>query len=287
MYIKTIANDIYEICYDVEKNIVGHSEIDATLWAKANSIRHSHTIHMILEYIKNNNKKELKILNASGLSCGHQDFSIVNFLRKNIQPKIEWKAYENPNSKYLSIDLFKKYLKGLGITIELSDFSKTANLYGEKDGIYDIVIFTEIAEHLDHSTLLNLLISIRKKMREDAILIITTPNLLSLPNRIKFFLGHIDSFYWGHGTQNLEKGLYGHIVNYDINRLIKLLNDIGYHTDKAYTFTFGYSPTTEKNLIKHLILKIIDFIALFFKNSRCSIFIAASKTHPQKIPFQT
>ncbi len=177
-------------------------------------------------------------------------------------------------------------MKDLEIKLELSDFSKITNLYAEKDEIYDIVIFTEIAEHLDHSTLLNLLISIRKKMQKDGILIITTPNLISLQNRINFLLGNASNFYWGDGTQNLEKGLYGHIVNYDINRLIKLLNDIGYHTDKAYTFTFGNSPTTEKNLIKRLILKIIDFIALFFKNSRCSIFIAASKTDPKKISFQ-
>lgn len=283
--LKFITNSIYKICFEVERYITGHSEIDAALWAKANSIRHAHTIKAILDYAHKNNKKNLKILNASGLACGHQDFSIVSFLRKNMKIDIEWAAFESPNSRFLSIDLFKKYLKDLEIKLELADLSKTTELYGKEEETYNVVIFTEIAEHLDHSTLLNAFIAIRRKMTKDGILIVTTPNLVSLANRIRFLFGRGDSPYWGDGTQNLEKGLYGHIVNYDINRLKRLMHDLGYNIDSAYTFTYGYGPS-EKFLTKRLMHRVIDFISVFFKNSRTTLFVVATKSHPKKIPFQ-
>ncbi|MCK4454168.1 hypothetical protein KAU51_02380 [Candidatus Parcubacteria bacterium] len=276
--LKSIANSIYETCFNVDRHITGYSEIDATLWARANAVRHAHTIRAILNYAYQNNKKTVKILNASGLGCGHQDFSIVSFLRNNTNIKPDWVAFDSPNSGFLTRDLFRKYIKDLKIKLEFSDFSKTDRPYGEGEDLYDIVIFTEIAEHLDHSTLLNLFAEIRNKIKKDGILIITTPNLVDVKNRIRILFGNGDGPYWGDTPQTTKnrKGFYGHIVNYDINRLKRLMHDIGYKINNAYTFTYGYGPS-EKFLTKRLMYRIIDFLSFFLKNSRKTLLIIATK----------
>ncbi len=73
--ITDIAKSIYKTCYDVDRNITGLSDSDAKLWASSNSRRHAHTIIKLLDFIDlHRHKRQIRILNASGLSCGHQDF---------------------------------------------------------------------------------------------------------------------------------------------------------------------------------------------------------------------
>lgn len=277
--LKSIANSIYEICFDTDRHIAGHSEINSALWAKANSIRHAHTIRAILDYVDENNKKNIKILNASGMGCGHQDFSIVSFLRKNTRINIEWVAFDSPNSWFVTTNLFKKYLKDLRIKLEFSDFSKTLKPYGEGEEIYDIVIFTEIAQQIDHSTLLTSLIDIRKKMKKDGILIIETPNLVELKNRIRILFGNGDGPYWSDTPKTTKdrNGFYGHIVSYDMNRFRRLLHDLGYKIDNSYTFAYGHGPS-DRFFAKRLVNSVLDFIAVFIKNSQSTLFIVATKT---------
>ncbi len=80
--INNIARHLYPICYDVDKCITGLSEEDAQIWARANSVRHAHTVRAILSQIEGTMDGPIRILNASGLSCGHQDFSICDYLKK-------------------------------------------------------------------------------------------------------------------------------------------------------------------------------------------------------------
>ena len=162
-----IARSIRKICFDVDNNITGLSKSDAVLWARTNSRRHAHTIKVILDYADKHNKKYLKILNASGLRCGHQDFSIANFLHKNTSINIEWTVFESPNSNFLNNNFFKKYIEELQIKLKITDFSKLTELSDTTEEAYDVIIFTEIAEHLDHSTLLKALIAIRRKMKDE------------------------------------------------------------------------------------------------------------------------
>jgi hypothetical protein len=283
--LKTIADKIYEICYDVDKNIGGISEIEARLWAKSNSVRHSHTIRTILEFIEKNKNVKFKILNASGISTGNQDFAIVNYLRNNRKLNFEWVVYESPKCKFIQKDKFNEYLKDLKIQMELSDFSTTDvnELFGTLDEEYEVVIFTEIIEHLDHSTVLNTLRAIRQKMKSNAVLIITTPNLVSLPNRIRLLFGKGSLNYFGDGTLNLEEGIYGHINYYDITRLTSLLNDVGFNISNSYSFTYGHGPG-EQYLSKKFLFRLNDIATSFFKYAKTTIFIEAVKSDPVKIP---
>jgi len=281
--IKNIAQELFSTCYLVEKEIVGHSDEVSKRWAKANSIRHAYTILAIDNYLKNTHKDALKIsnielLNASGLACGHQDFSICEYFLKRYS--IEWTVFESPRSPYLDKKKFKELVEKFSIKIELSDFSSTDNPYGM--GQYNIILFTEIIEHLDHSTLLNSLKSIRNRLKDKGILILTTPNLARLENRIKLLFGNGDLGYWGDGCENLKKGLWGHIAYYDAHRLDRILRDTGFCCVQYYSFNHR-GP--ELNLFLKIIKKIIDFTSLFVKNSKQNIF-TAKKSDIKKIPFQ-
>ncbi len=280
--LKSIANRIYEVCFDADRNIAGYSENDSAIWARANSMRHAHTIRAVLDYAKKTNKKNLKILNASGPGCGHQDFSIVSFFRNNTKIEIEWVAFESPNSWFHTTSAFKKYQKDLGIQLELSDFSKTATPYGEGEEIYDIVLFTEIAQQIDHSTLLTALKEIQKKIREDGILIVTTANLVELKNRIRILLGDGDGPYWSDTPKTTKHrgGMYGHIVSYDMNRLKRLMRDMGFSITGAYTFSYGHGPG-ERVFVRRLVNGILDCITIFIRNSRTTLFIVATKIRTQ------
>jgi hypothetical protein len=282
---KAVSKYIEQICFDVEKRITGHSVVDSNIWAKANSVRHAHTIIEIVNYAKKNNNNRLKILNASGLSCGHQDFSIATFLREQTDINFEWIAFESPYSEYLNNSVFKNYISELKLKLILSDFKESSEPYHEDNNIYDVILFTEIAEHLDHSVLLRSLLAIKKKIKDYGILIITTPHLVSLVIRIRILFGDGDRPYYGDGKRNYEKGLYGHIVNYDLKRMQRLLQDIGFKLKKAQTFTYGNGPI--ENKYRLIMTKLIKVLSLLGKKLGTTLFIVAEKSDDMKrIPFQ-
>lgn len=285
MSIRKIAKEIYYICCQVDHKIVGLSLIDSKCWAKENSYRHALAIDQILKYANSNNKDILKILNASGIACGHQDFSTVSYLRKYLSQPFTWAVYDSPNNPYLNKELFESSIKKLNINLRLSDLTKETSIYGPEDEKYDIILFTEIAEHLDHSIFLNTLTALRKKLNDDGILLFTTPNLLSLINRIRLVLGSTKGLYCGQGHLSKEKGLYGHIVLYDILRLKVLLADSGIQIINYFTFTDGYGPV-EKNIFKHTILKIAKLLSSFIKDTKERIFIIAKRGDYEKIPIK-
>jgi SAM-dependent methyltransferase len=274
--IKTIAGKIYDTCLDVDLNIVGWSEFQAVKYAAANSIRHAHTIKAIIDYSVTNDKKQLKILNASGLSCGHGDFSIVKYIREQMRIDLDWTVFESPANKFLNVEAFRAWIDKLSIKLELSDFSSSSQLYGNEICEYDIVVFTEIAEHLDYSAFLNALICIRERLKNDGVLILTTPNMLEWRNRVKFMLGRAD-FYGGDTKKDMKSGIFGHTILYDIKRLKRILEDIGFEIKKHYTFNH-WAASAKRTPVKYFITQLIDFTLVPFRNSKFTIFITAGKT---------
>jgi SAM-dependent methyltransferase len=279
--LKEIASHIRDICYDVDLNITGLPESEASAWSEDNSIRHAHTIMAIMTYSQDANKKKLKILNASGMACGHQDFSIISYLIKNTDIKPDWVAFDSPLNEHLKKERFNKYKKDLKVDLKLMDFTLAGadGLFGEESGVYDIVLFTEIAEHLDHTVFLNSLEAIHRVMSEDGILILTTPNLVSLPNRFRILFGNGDGLYNGDGVEDKNNRIYGHITLYDTRRLKRLLAGAGFETARSYTFTFGHGPDG-----KTVTTKLNDIVSVLFKNSRTNIFIIGHKSKTDRKP---
>ena len=277
-----IQNEIFPICYEVEFKIVKNDEKTSTFWAMSNSYRHSILIENILK--KCNGQNRIKILNASGIACGHQDFSIMHYLRKrNID--IDYYVIDSPNNDFISNETFKNYIKELHINLVLIDFNHDFIISDLIGSNFDIVIFTEIAEHLDYSTFLRTLKKLYNGLEMEGLLLITTPNFLSLRYRFKMLKGSTNSLFWGDGTENLSRGLYGHITYYDTQRLKRILNDIGFTIIDSFTFDYGYRKNFIQKVIQFIKKTIIQKIVI---NSNSTIFIKAAKCSNQenKIPYR-
>jgi hypothetical protein len=274
--LNSIAEELYPICLKVEREIVGQKDnAVAVAWAKANASRHARSIVEIQKIIEANNLHSLSILNASGLACGHQDFAICAYFKKRMPTT--WVVYESPASPYLPNQTLHSMLKEYGITLELSDFTDTENLYGT--GTYDAILFTEIAEHLEHSVLLRALHSMRERLAEHGQLLLTTPNFASLGNRIGLLRGNGDLAYWGDGQSNMKQGLWGHIVYYDIRRMRRLLADSGLVTVSAYTFWYKLADTS-------FLGRCIYALSRLMRNGQQTMLIMAKRGAAVLIPDQ-
>jgi hypothetical protein len=248
--INEISHELYDICYEVENKIVGQKDLKiCDWWGKKNAFRHALTIQSIIDFVISDKKQNVRIFNMSGLSCGHQDFCICYYLRRQ---GIDFKYYalEHPNSPYLSNPEFLKKVSDFDINIIhgiLGDIDN--NTIKTNYESPDIILFTEIVEHLDHSTFLHSLQILAEVLSDDGYVILTTPNLDSFDNRIKHLLGkEID--YWGDGIDNLKKGLFGHIAYYNIPRLRRLLADVGFEVYKSSTVNYSHFDPSIKGVSK-------------------------------------
>ena len=86
---------------------------------------------------------------------------------------------------------------------------------------YDLVIFTEVLEHLlqdDEIVLLN----IKKLIRTKGFLLISVPNALTFSNRVNVIIGK--NIYWS--KKDIIKGVYGgygHIREYSVSEIKELV----------------------------------------------------------------
>jgi len=246
-----ISSALVENCRLVESQIVGQS--DAAIcdwWAHKNAFRHAYTAQSLMRSARARAGRPLRILNLSGLSCGHQDFSICTYLREQ-GVSFEWRAVEHPSSPHLGQTLFMELVQKCGIQILLLDSGQVqANVMRELAGDADVVVFTEIAEHLEHRQMLKSLNLVASLLKPDGNLILTTPNFDQLGFRLRHLIGR-ELDYWGDGHANMEAGIFGHITYYGVPRLRRLLADCGLAVHSTHTVDFPY-PHPEASAVARL-----------------------------------
>ncbi|MHA1755665.1 MAG: class I SAM-dependent methyltransferase, partial [Promethearchaeota archaeon] len=84
-------------------------------------------------------------------------------------------------------DKWTRRAMDLGIDINIFDIESDDFLDIERK--FDIILFLEIFEHLNYYKLPKIMFNLRKLMHGDSILILTTPNLASIENRLLLLLG--------------------------------------------------------------------------------------------------
>lgn len=232
-----IFDIIYPICREVESNVVGQKDASACdWWGVKNALRHSVTIEYLRRFATEVDGP-LRIFNLSGLSCGHQDFSIAHYFKRKQVP-IEYFALEHPGSPYRDNMLFTRLVEKYSVSVYYANLADVdVEEIHQWCGLPHVVLFTEIAEHLPHDLFLRCLKLIEQLLNNEAYVFISTPNGDRFRNRVNSLLGR-ENDYWGDGQGNLEKGLFGHIVYYNVSRLRRLLADAGLSLIEARTFDF-------------------------------------------------
>ncbi len=109
---------------------------------------------------------------------------------------------------------------------EMNISLKTCNLNEEgwpfQDGYFDVVIFTEVLEHIFNRPT-DVLNEVRRVMRQQGLLILSVPNFASLQNRIKLLFGvtplpNLDDVIRKQATYG-----HDHIHEYTMDEIVRLL----------------------------------------------------------------
>ncbi len=130
----------------------------------------------------------------------------------------------NRNEVY-GIDVAKEsvdFCKKLGIKAKVHNVEEGKMPY--KDDFFDVVVFSEVVEHLfntDHA-----IREIYRVLKKGGYLIITTPNIAALNRRLKLFLGLNPGIDLGIESSGDERAI-GHIRYFTFDSLKKLLRRNG------------------------------------------------------------
>jgi hypothetical protein len=135
--------------------------------------------------------------------------------------------------------------------------------------------------------LLHALTALHKILREDGVLLLTTPNMVSLPNRLRVLRGNGDGPYFGDGQANREVGLYGHIALYDARRMGRLLRDAGFRVLGTRTFNSYFLKSFRVAPMKWFAGKALDLLTRMIPNGGGTLLVVAGKGDRRPVPFAT
>lgn len=146
-----------------------------------------------------------------------------------------------------------------GIIAKVADIQKKIPF---KNNFFDGIILGEIIEHIYDTD--KFLQEVRRKLKKDGYIILTTPNLATLGRRLLLFFGknpHIEYYF--------REDSAGHIRYFVKDTLFKLLSDNGFKIEKYLSDEVNFNA---KGTIKS------KFIAKVFPTFGRTIIIKARKT---------
>ena len=208
-----------------------------------------------------------KLLNIGGLWIGQQDLCL-----RTVNKDIKWYVNEHPDLKcYYNNTYLKSEFKKLDINIIFNDLgSKKTNI---PLNYFNIILFTEIIEHLPINTLAKAIEHICSAIKRNGFLIISTPNLVSCEYRLLFLLGR-DDMYWGKTKQGIDNGFFGHINYWHYKTLEKLINDYSFNTVAIYGFN---KHVHSKEISDRTLSMISDILSCINSNFSNTIFYVFQK----------
>ncbi|MFC1897614.1 class I SAM-dependent methyltransferase [Chloroflexota bacterium] len=163
-------------------------------------------------------------------------------------------------------------VKGLDITSGAVTFCKEKGIEvikcdveeEEVPGVYDVVIFSAILEHLINP--LSVLEKLKKNLRDDGHIVILVPNYSHILARIQYLLGrNITTF--GNTQEDIKYGIqpYGHVRFFNKSTLSHILLKTGYKPiEWSYDKPKSFSANSQFCLPRRMISKV--FLELYRLN---------------------
>ncbi len=158
--------------------------------------------------------------------------------------RLAWSIVDHPLSDTFASPVIAGWLDARGIERIRQNFRDPAFSVPEDA---DIVLCTEIVEHLDYTTTTRLLRCCRRALRPGGLLIVTTPNAVHVLHRITVALGQWDFLHHMDTPEDVDRGLLGHIMSYDGRRLARQLGHLGFGPVRFETFNAGQGPGEFRN----------------------------------------
>ena len=136
-----------------------------------------------------------------------------------------------------------------------------------QDESFDVVVLGEVIEHFT-SDPVGSLEKARRVLKENGMLIVTTPNSLSAVNRVKRFLGQGNSLIY-HRPMMVSGNpyLYGHHRLFRMDELQELLEKAGYQVcDRQFIFPGKVSPGGVSGFLGAVVVRLIGLLVPKLKN---------------------
>ena len=173
------------------------------------------------------NRAGLQVLDL-GIGLGYLALPMRKYYRHEVT------GVDHPARKFLTKELKDLFQKNQ-IRLVLADMAKKLP-FGDES--FDIVVFSEVLEHLTLSAIDVVLNEIHRVLKKGGILLLSTPNLFSLSHRIKFAMG-IDLGYTL--DLNAKEGTNDHLREYSARELGYLLHKHGFAVIRIKFDNFSYN----------------------------------------------
>ncbi|MCE7505198.1 class I SAM-dependent methyltransferase [Polynucleobacter sp. IMCC30063] len=189
------------------------------------------------------------------LELGANPYFTTMLLKQFTNLKLSLANYFGSDTKdgrqEVSYRSFKDYAP-LKESLNFKHFNIESENFPYEDALFDIVIFTEIIEHLTINPC-RVLREIKRILKPEGVLILTTPNVARLENVARLCAGdNIYDPYSGYGT-------YGrHNREYNLQELITLLKYVGFDCEQSFTANVHHNAA-EQFIDITKIFKILEF----------------------------
>ena len=136
-------------------------------------------------------------------------------------------AIEHPSREYMYNRAYLDFFHKKRIQLIAADITSG---FPFKDNTFNLVLFCDIWEHIDPQLLPGIMEEIKRILKPTGHLIISTPNLACLENRIKFLFGKSPNPPF---PAPLYGKTYGHIREYTLSEITAFLKRLGFSITAA------------------------------------------------------
>ena len=199
------------------------------------------TLKSVSPHIRNNNKVKILDVGADG--------GVISLVFKKMGHDVSaidvWERYTVIDEDVIEERSHRERLDREGVETHYCDIVKEPLPF--EDSSFDIVFCTETIEHL-HSSPRKPLDEIRRVLKRNGILILSTPNIATLKNRLYVLAGrsnHTELSYWYYSEPFL-----GHMREYTVSEIKTMLRWEGFTIEQVRLSNCLQIPT-----IRHFKLK--------------------------------
>jgi len=179
------------------------------------------------------------------LGCG---FGSLLFPMAEAMPEVRWMAMEHPRREYVNQPEYRAMFEKFKCELVLSDIVRDP--FPMPDEEFDVVTFSEVLEHLPVERLNPILREIARVTKTGGILLVSSPNLASLENRIRLAKGK--SILDMPDQVSYAVGTYGHIRLYTTGEIRKAMERLEFETLRCEieSCNAGYRGASERSLLR-------------------------------------
>jgi len=186
---------------------------------RAASRRVAHICELIDQHIANSRRNRQRLLDI-GIGYAYVTTCVALTLA---EARLDLYAVEHPERRYLMAPAFQGHLAATGVKLTLVDV--TAQSLPYEDASFEVVVLSEVVEHLPPSSLPFVLSELARVVCPGGLLICSSPNLVSLLRRLVFLSGK--SVFDPILPLDYAPNTFAHIRLYTVQELSDLMQRYG------------------------------------------------------------